>query len=164
MDADPNTRLKQLQAKFVPFFFWMIGLTFGLVVLSVVVVGIIVFCYKGENPSDAAVEKALMAQTIQVSLGMILGLVSISFGVVMTWVAIEAPFELHAKGGDPAAKVEVSVQSISPGIVLMIGGMLLAGYSLYLPIHFSRTEDGGTMTLNRELPPVKEPPPVKDSR
>lgn len=143
--------LKEIRNTFAPFFFWIIGATFVLITISVVAVLVIIFFYRGNDPISEAAEKALMAQTVHMSLGMILGLVAMSFGVVMNWVAIEAPFTMRARGGE-GSKAELFLQSVGPGIVLMIGGMILVGISLYLPIHYVSTEDGGKTSVDRSKP------------
>ena len=146
-----DERLKEIRNTFAPFFFWIIGATFVLITISVVAVLVIIFFYRGKDPISDAAEKALMAQTVHMSLGMILGLVAMSFGVVMNWVAIEAPFTLRARGGE-GSKAELYLQSVGPGIVLMIGGMILVGISLYLPIHYVTSEDGGETSIDRSKP------------
>ncbi|MBN72961.1 MAG: hypothetical protein CME32_27210 [Gimesia sp.] len=149
-----DERLKEIRNTFAPFFFWIIGATFILITISVVAVLVIIFFYRGKDPISEAAEKALMAQTVHMSLGMILGLVAMSFGVVMNWLAIEAPFTIRARGGG-GQKAELFLQSICPGIVLMIGGMILVGISLYLPIHFVTSEDGGETSIDRSKPQQK---------
>ena len=140
--TETDKRLKEIRHTFAPFFFWVIAATFVLIAASVIAVFAIIFFYAGSDPA-----KALMAQTVHASLGMILGLVAISFGVVINWVAIEAPFTVRMHHQD--TKSGLFLQSVSSGIVLMLGGMILVGMALYMPMHYKVTEDGATNELNR---------------
>jgi hypothetical protein len=148
-DAQADERLKQLRAAFTPFFFSLVRWTFVLVALSVIGVLFITTTtwHKGGHPETEAAEKALLAQTIQSSLGMVLGLVIVALGVAMTWVAIEAPFTLAARGTD--ASNLVTLQSVSPGIALIVGGQLLIGFSLYLPMHYVQSTGDTQRVLER---------------
>lgn len=143
---DADQRLKEIRHTFAPFFFWIIGVTFSLIVISIVAVFVIIFFYSGPHSA-----KALMAQTVHASLGMILGLVAVSFGVVMNWVAIEAPFTLRMR--HRRSQSALLLQSVGPGIVLMLGGMILIGMALYMPIDYRETivpGDGGIERRPRE--------------
>lgn len=157
-----DKKLRDIRADSVPFFFRMIVVTLVLVVASVGAIGVIVFLYKGDDPAEAAVEKLLMAQILQMSLGMILGLVIVSLGVVMAWVAIEAPLSMSLRGDAAGVKGEAGLQTLSPGITLMIGGTILIGASLYLPMNYSKTDEPGTRTFSREVPQGNIPA-VKES-
>ena len=76
----------------------------------------------------------------------------------MAWVAIQAPFTISTGSAD--GKRHISTESVSPGIVLTIGGMLIIWQALYLPMNYTKSEEGGTRKLIRpsafDLEPVKE--------
>ena len=136
----------------------MTGLAFVTVIASAVLVAWMAYKFKSDDPGAAAIEQTLIVQTIQVDLGMILGFIIVSLGVVMAWVAIQAPFTISA--GSPDGKRHISIESVSPGIVLTIGGMLIIWQALYLPMNYTKSEEGGTRKLIRpsaiDLEPVKE--------
>jgi hypothetical protein len=136
----------------------MTGLAFVTVIASAALVAWMAYKFKSDDPAAAAVEQALIVQTIQVDLGMILGFIIVALGVVMAWVAIQAPFTISAGGTDGTKRI--SVESVSPGIVLTIGGMLIIWQALYLPMNYTKSEEGGTRKLIRphaiDLEPVKE--------
>lgn len=125
-----------LRRSFAPFFLKLVTVSFAMIVVSLLAELAVVFGYHGTNPETAIGEKTLMAHIIRTNVGMILGLVAVSLGVVMTWVAVEAPFNVTARSGGGAAATMVSMKSVGPGLVLITGGLLLIGFSLYAPMTY----------------------------
>lgn len=145
---------------FAPFFIRLVGASFFMIAFAVVAEIVIVFLYQSRH-SDVRLafgEKILILHIIRTSLGMLLGLVAIALGVVMSWVAVEAPFRLNANAGSNLGSPTVSLNSIGPGISLMLGGMAMIVASLYAPMWFN--VDGKSMTSSSTRPLNSEPSPL----
>jgi Na+/melibiose symporter-like transporter len=158
LDQGPNLDIRdpaieemmEVRKTFAPFFkCMMIGLFF-IIVAAVVVTIVVIF-----NQRIEPAEKALTVQLVQVSLGMILGHSAIFFGVVMSWLGIAAPFKMGLKGESVGAKGAFTIVSASPGLVLLAGGLVLIGVSLYKPILYRETIEPPDTVIS---PKEKRPP------
>ena len=133
-----EVNLDKVREAFAPFFFRAITAVYVMIAACLIMTFVIILL-----PDEQVVDKASAATLIHVGLGMVLGLASISFGVVMSWVGIEAPLKLGAKAGANGAPIGFVLQSVGPGTVLLIGGMVLVGMSLYLPMEIRPSSGGG---------------------
>jgi hypothetical protein len=77
-------------------------------------------------------EATVLAASVQVAFGMVLGFVCVYIGLMMTWVGIDAAYSVK---GDVAGGA-VALKSASPGLLFALGGMLLVGVSLYKRIEY----------------------------
>jgi hypothetical protein len=83
-------------------------------------------------------EKMALAGSVQVSVGMVMGFVSVFIGLMITWFDISAAFEFRGKIND---KLDASLRSASPGLLFFLGGVVLIGVSLYKPITYREPGD-----------------------
>lgn len=141
-----------LRRQFAPFFLWLVAATFVLIIVTLAAEIAIVFYYRSEQPQFAMGEKTLMAHLIRTSMGMILGLVSISLGVVMNWVAVEAPFTLQVGAGADTSARQVRLSSVGSAALLIVGGLLLSGFSLYAPMTVRTSEPGNAQQIMDRKP------------
>ena len=137
----------ETRRRFAGFFVVIIGAVFVLVTASVAVMLWIV-AVSDLRPT----EKALTVQLLQVGLGMILGFASMAFGVAITWVGVTTPFRLRAAGGPSERRSQLLLESAGPGLVLLLGGLILIGVSLYKPIKYSEMD----YTPDTQLQPLKK--------
>jgi hypothetical protein len=77
-------------------------------------------------------EATVLAASVQVAFGMVLGFVCVYIGLMMTWVGIDAAYSVKGDVGAGA----VALKSASPGLLFALGGMLLVGVSLYKRIEY----------------------------
>jgi len=112
---------------------------FRLVVILSVALIIITLCVALRIPfsSDSAMEKALLVRLVQITFGMVLGSSCVFFGVVVAWLGITAGFSLNAVG----QPIRLGIQSSSPALALIVGGIILIGVSLYKQVDFADTKD-----------------------
>jgi len=128
---------------FVSFPVLLVALLVSLGILLYVVIS-----HSGEHLATG--EKMALAGSIQVSVGMVMGFISVFIGLMMTWFGINAAFEFNGKSSD---KVDVSLKSASPGLLFFLGGVLLIGFSLYKPITY---EEPGMITSKSRVGEPKQ--------
>lgn len=100
-----------------------------------------------------------LVSTLQVGLGMVLGLVCVFMGLVVVWLSISAAeSKVDAKGATAA----LNIQTASPGLVFFVGGVILIGMSLYKPLTYEKKPE----TIGRVPFSMigKEPPPMPIER
>lgn len=84
---------------------------------------------------DKTLDATVLAASVQVAFGMVLGFVCVYIGLMMTWVGIDAAYSV--RGGTAAG--DVALKSASPGLLFALGGMLLVGVSLYKRIEYQES-------------------------
>jgi len=82
-----------------------------------------------------AVEKGLIVRLIQISFGMTLGAACVFFGVMVSWLSITASYTF----GGELEKGKLNLQSTSPALALIVGGIILIGVSLYKEVKYTET-------------------------
>jgi hypothetical protein len=92
-------------------------------------------------------EATVLAASVQVAFGMVLGFVCVYIGLMMTWVGIDAAYSVRGDMGGGA----VALKSASPGLLFALGGMLLVAVSLYKRIEYQ--ENGMNLVDTQTLAP-----------
>jgi hypothetical protein len=148
--AQPKTRKKEeadhenvieielieIRKTFTGIFKSMLILIFISVIITLV--GIVIVAVS-RDVTPTATEKALVVQLIQVGYGMFLGVVCVFLGVMVSWLGITSAYAFGAKGKSGVVGGDLSLKSSSPGIVLMVGGIILIALSLFKPIKYGET-------------------------
>jgi hypothetical protein len=80
----------------------------------------------------------IATRMLQLSLGMILGAACLVFGVLLSWFGIESAFRLGAGQSESSHGFRVALSSASPGIALIVGGVILIGICLWKEPEYER--------------------------
>jgi len=75
-------------------------------------------------------DATVLAASVQVAFGMVLGFVCVYIGLMMTWIGIDAAFAVEGDMG-PGSFV---LKSASPGLLFAMGGIVLVSVSLHKQI------------------------------
>ena len=129
--------------RFIVVFYWLIGSVIAMIVIMVVVMLSISFT------SIETVQKALLVRLIQISFGMVLGSACVFLGVVVSWLGITASYSLGAE----REKARLTLQSTSPAIALIVGGIILIWASLYKEIQYTETVHEPGISIQPKSPP-----------
>ena len=92
-------------------------------------------------------EATVLAASVQVAFGMVLGFVCVYIGLMMTWAGIDAAYSVRGDVGGGA----VALKSASPGLLFALGGMVLVAVSLYKRIEYQ--ENGMNLVDTQTLAP-----------
>jgi hypothetical protein len=129
MDAATRAKLDELRVDFGKtinkYFRTLFIVT---VLIALILVGLITTGFFMGKTMEATV----LAASVQVAFGMVLGFVCVYIGLMMTWVGIDAAYSVKGDVGAGA----VALKSASPGLLFALGGMLLVGASLYKRIEY----------------------------
>lgn len=88
------------------------------------------------TPEIILLEKYATIRLMQVSFGMLIGFCCVFFGILLSWLGITSAFSFGGSGQGAGGKASLTLQSASPGIALLIGGIILTGISLSKQIDF----------------------------
>lgn len=118
----------------VPYFVWVMTIA---LVMVMVCLGFTFMIVRDPPPyaSKSVQDVVVLVTVFQIALGMVMGLTCLAIGVAMCWVGIEVPFKLQL--GEGHVTPSLLLQSMSPGIILLLGGMMLMYFSLYMPMELS---------------------------
>ena len=104
-------------------------------------------------------DATVLAASVQVAFGMVLGFVCVYVGLMMTWLGIDAAYS--AKGEIGAGSIVL--KSASPGLLFALGGMVLVAVSLHKQIVYQENSKNlvGTNSIDPNIAPnaVKPGPP-----
>lgn len=104
------------------------------VAVAAILVGLIVIgFFTGETMATA-----VLAASIQVAFGMVIGFVCVYIGLMMTWFGIDAAYTIKGGFESGGVKAEGALKSASPGLLFALGGMVLIAVSLYKPIVYQQ--------------------------
>ncbi len=108
-----------------------------LVVLIPLLIVVLVLILTGVIKSAETIDKLALGAALLVGLGMYLGFMSLYFGVMMTWLGIEAAFNLSAQGKGEGKEAQITFSSASPGLLFGLMGGVMVVACLYKTIEFS---------------------------
>ena len=111
---------------YFPMLFWV---TLGVALFLIVLAGCGFFM-------DKTMDATVLAASVQVAFGMIMGFVCVYLGLMMTWFGLESAYSLKGSMGNDAGKVEGALKSSSPGLLFALAGIVLIGVSLHKRIEF----------------------------
>lgn len=80
-------------------------------------------------------DATVIAASVQVAFGMVLGFVCVYIGLMMTWLGIDAAYSVKGDIG-PGSLV---LKSASPGLLFALGGMVLVSVSLHKQIVYEES-------------------------
>lgn len=109
-------------------------------------------------------EAMALLGSLQISLAMFLGFTCIFWGLMMTCLGVTAGYDIKAGGNTDKAAASFSLASTSPGILFLIGGLILIGMALYKEIEY---QDKTVVPYSgASLPPIHEssPPSTPESK
>jgi hypothetical protein len=92
-----------------------------------------------------AANKALMANLMQIGVGISMGILCIFVGSAMSWFGVTGSIALGAEG----AKAKLNLQTTQVGVVLLLGGILLTGLSIFK----SNNLGAGAIAASQAPPP-----------
>ena len=108
-------------------------------------------------------EAMALLGSLQISLAMFLGFTCIFWGLMMTCLGVTAGYDIKAGGNTEKAAASFSLASTSPGILFLIGGLILIGMSLHKDIQYQDKTvvpySGGA-----SLPPIADSPSSPESK
>jgi hypothetical protein len=115
--------------------------TYSYWVLIILIPALVVFMLAllGGLFGNTTIDRLALVTSLQVGLGMFLGFMSLYFGVMMTWMGIEAAFNLSAGRNTPGMESKVTLTSASPGLFFGLLGAVLIVMCLYKTIEFTQT-------------------------
>ncbi len=135
---------------------WLFRLT---VFVALALIGLVWLGFAFSRTMDATV----LAASVQVAFGMVIGFVCVYLGLMMTWFGIDAAFTLKGSGGAAGAKMEGALQSASPGLLFALAGIILIGACVHKEIKFEehgykRVGSTGVSSGSDDEEVVPEPP------
>lgn len=84
--------------------------------------------------------KIIIVRLIQISFAMILGAACIIFGVLLSWLGIDAAFSVTGERSSEPGSMRLAFSSTSPGIALILGGIVLIGMAIFKDVSYEETE------------------------
>jgi hypothetical protein len=121
-----------------------------LFVLTVVIATSLVVLIACGFFAGRTMDATVLAASVQVAFGMVLGFVCVYIGLMMTWIGIDAAYSVK---GDVGAGSFV-LRSASPGLLFATGGIVLVSVSLYKEITYEENTGRlvGTQAIEPEAP------------
>jgi len=111
-------------------------------IILTLVVAIITLILLAVVPMENS-SKVVISKLLQVSFGMVLGAACVIFGVVLSWLAVaSAPLTVSVENDASPRKTRLDLATASPGMLLILGGIVLAGISLYRPVEYNEKLQG----------------------
>lgn len=112
-------------------FAWaFLGTVIVVILLIIATVVMLLIIATGDDP---ALDKSLIARLLQIAYGMVAGSACLFLGSTLAWFGINASFALS---GEVGGNTKLALSSASPGIALIVGGLILIGITLYRPIDY----------------------------
>lgn len=112
-----------------------------------------------DSPKLRTAEAMALLTSLQISLAMALGFTCIFYGLLITCLGVTAGYDIKAGGNLDKSAAHFSIASSSPGILFLIGGLLLIGMALNKQIDY---QDKTVVPYHgADLPPLENtvPPP-----
>ena len=110
------------------------------VVIATSVVVLIAVGFFAGRTMDATV----LAASVQVAFGMVLGFVCVYIGLMMTWIGIDAAYAVEGNVGAGS----FVLKSASPGLLFAMGGIVLVSVSLHKQIVY---EEGSARHVDTKV-------------
>jgi hypothetical protein len=108
------------------------------------------------NTHFAPLDKSLIARLLQITFGMIFGAACLFLGITVAWFGVSASFSVNADTDAPGWRGKLALTSASPGIILILGGILLVTLAMYRPINYF---ENSVNTPQPAGPPTEHSPP-----
>ena len=84
---------------------------------------------------ERTMDATVIAASVQVAFGMVLGFVCVYIGLMMTWIGIDAAYSVEGGVGTGT----FVLKSASPGLLFALGGILLVSISLHKQIVYEES-------------------------
>lgn len=98
--------------------------------------------------NEKTMAATVLAASVQVAFGMVMGFVCVYIGLMMTWFGIDAEYTIKGGVGSGDVKAEGTLKSASPGLLFALGGILLIAVSLHKRIEY---QENGTNLVGDSL-------------
>jgi hypothetical protein len=142
---------KRQVAERVTKMFYRVSIAAFVVVLLAFLLGLVVPLFLKED------EKVLAAKLIYSDTGILIGAFQIVLGILLSLVGLTTDYDIDASVG--SAKVKLA--SASPGLLLIVCGNLLMGFSLMREISYKKIESEGQQAATQGVSPSVNRPDVK---
>ncbi len=86
-------------------------------------------------------DKAVVLRVMQIAFGNFFGGVCVYLGVVLSWFGVRESIRLAGELGDTNAQWRVGLNTASPGVLLMTGGMTLIAIAMFCRIDIAETSE-----------------------
>jgi hypothetical protein len=127
---------------------WWFPLLFGFTLaIAVFLIGMIAWGFYADRTMAATV----LAASVQVAFGMVIGFVCVYIGLMMTWFGIDASYAIKAGVGTGDVKAEGTLNSASPGLLFALSGIVLIAVSLHKNIEYQ--ENASNLVDTQSLDP-----------
>lgn len=130
-----------------------------LFILTVVIATSLVILSAVGFVKERTMDATVLAASVQVAFGMVLGFVCVYIGLMMTWIGIDAAYSVQG-GAGPNSFV---LTSASPGLLFALGGIVLVSISLQKQIVYeegsARHVDTKAVDPNMKRSAVEPEPP-----
>ncbi len=132
---------KRQVAKSITSAFYCVSVVASIIVFLAIVLGLVVpLCFVGT-------EKILAAKLVSASTGMLIGEMEIVLGLLLSLIGITADYDVEGSVG--TAKIKLA--SASPGLLLIVCGNILIGFSLARDFEFKEMETQGPSTVQQTV-------------
>lgn len=101
-----------------------------LFILTVIIAASLILLIALGFSFNRTMDATVLAASVQVAFGMVLGFVCVYIGLMMTWLGIDAAYSVKGNVGAGA----FVLKSASPGLLFALGGMVLVSVSLHKQI------------------------------
>ena len=135
--------LQEFGKKLLTYGVWAFGAVASVLLLSIIIGAFMT------SQSNEAVDFIRVNKSIQVTMSMICGLLFAFFGVALSWAGIRGSFS----GAIDSGKLSTTINTASPGIVMMICGTVLIAIAVTREVH---TETTGNPDAAREGTPSRK--------
>jgi hypothetical protein len=129
MTASSTDHKRQTSEYATRVFFNASIVTFAVVVVAILLDLIVPLCFRGT-------EKVLAAKLVYSATGMLIGGFQIVLGILVSLIGLTADYNIDASVGSARMKLA----SASPGLLLIVAGNVLIGFSLMREFKYSETQ------------------------
>ena len=98
-------------------------------------------------------EAMALLGSLQISLTMFLGFTCVFYGFLMTCLGVSAGYDIKTAGNVDKSAVSFSIASSSPGILFLIGGLVLIGMALFWQVEY---QDKTVVPYGFNPPPLQD--------
>lgn len=117
-----------------------------------------VMVYIASVKSEDSFDRIVILRVMQIAFGNFFGSVCVYLGVVLSWFGVKESVRVAAEG-----HWKIMLNTTSPGIILMMGGMLLIGMAMLCKIEITERKPPPPQGSNTVVGGVGSPP-VDDGR
>jgi hypothetical protein len=106
-----------------------------LFILTVVIAASLIVLSAVGFVNERTMDATVLAASVQVAFGMVLGFVCVYIGLMMTWIGIDAAYSVEGGVGSGT----FVLRSASPGLLFALGGIVLVSVALHKQIVYEES-------------------------